>query len=203
MKEPDLTQRRFLTKKEFTLEENGVAVFEKNLSRSKKYHVYFENIPPKGQEFTAGSKGFIVGSVIAAILAIICFIVLLIPGNKVEWDAPIFWGIMAAFLWALYFSTRKALLLFAQNGAGLVLFKDKPSPQNVESFVKKVFQQRNNYLLKKYGRFSDQETFENKMGRLNFLRAQEVIAESEFESKREEFTGKKPTGTLGFAPQQN
>ena len=41
MKEPDLTQRRFLTMKEFTLEENGVAVFEKNLSRSKKYHVYF------------------------------------------------------------------------------------------------------------------------------------------------------------------
>jgi hypothetical protein len=203
MKTADLTQARLLVKKEFTLEENGVAVFEKNLSRSKKYHVYFDNIPPKAQEFTVGSRGFVAGAVVAAILTAFCSILLLIPGTKVEWDAPIFWGIMAIILWAFYFSTRKALLLFVQNGGGLVLFKDKPSAQSVDSFVKKLFQQRNNYLLRKYGRFSNEESFENKMGRLNYLRTQEVITEQEFEAKREEFTGKKTTGPLGFAPQQN
>jgi hypothetical protein len=203
MKEPDLRQVRLLVKKEFILEENGIAVFEKNLSRSKKYHVYFDNIPPKAQEFTTGSTGFIVAAIITAILAVFCSILILIPGAKVEWDAPIFWGIMALMLWGLYFTTRKTLLLFIHNGAGLVLFKDKPSAQNVESFVKKLFQQRNNYLLKKYGRFSNEESFENKIGRLNFLRAQEVITEQEFEARREEFTGKKSTGPLGFAPQQN
>jgi hypothetical protein len=203
MKEPDLRQVRLLVKKEFTFEENGVAVFEKNLSRSKKYHVYFDNIPPKAQEFTAGSSGFIVAAIIAVILAVSCFILLLIPGAKVEWDAPIFWGIMALLLLGLYFTTRKSLLLFIQNGAGLALFKNKPSAQRVESFVKKLFQKRNDYLLKKYGRFSTEESYENKMGRLNYLRAQEVITEQEFEARRDELTGKKSTGPLGFAPQEN
>jgi hypothetical protein len=42
------------------------------------------------------------------------------------------------------------------------------------------------------------------MNRLNYLRAQEVISEEEFELKREEFTkGRKSSGPLGFAPQQN
>jgi hypothetical protein len=200
MKAPDLTQTRGLEKREFTLEDTGVDICEKNLSSSKKYHVYFENIPPKAQEFTSGSRGLIAGAVIAASLAVICLILVWTPGTKVELDAPIFWAVTAVILWFLYFSRRKALLLFVQNGTGLILFKDKPSTQSVDSFVERLFQQRKKCLLKKYGRFLDEEGFENKMGRLNFLRTQEVITEQEFERKREEFTGKKLPGPLGFAP---
>ncbi len=58
-------------------------------------------------------------------------------------------------------------------------------------------------LEKKYGNFSNEESFENKLGRLNYLRAQEVINEKEFETKREEFKGPKSSGPVGFAPQQN
>ena len=195
MNVPDLTQKRGTERKEFSLGETGVDVCEKNFSTSKKFHVYFENIPPKSQEFTDGPKSLIMGTIVAAVLASICLILALIPSTSVKADAPIFWAVTSLILSA----KRKTLLLFVQNGAGLVLFKDKPSLQQVESFVEKLFKQRKIFLLKKYGRFSDEEGFEDKIARLSYLRAQEVISEQEFEAKREEFSAKKPSGSLGFS----
>src|ERR1022692_2107455 len=201
MKSPDLIQSTGLHKVELTLEADGISVFEKNFSRSNKTHIYFENIPPTSSEFTPGSKRVLVGSIVFSILAAVC---LPLAASKIAaWSAPLVWGVVAGIFWIGYYSSRKSLVRFIQNGAGLNLYKDKPSEKAVDEFIKKMFEFRKKYLLKKFGHFLDEESFENKMNRLNYLRARDVINEQEFDSKREEFSMgiNKPPGPVGFAQQ--
>lgn len=201
MKTPDLIQSRMFHKVKLTLEQDGIAVDESNLTRSSKTHVYFESIPPKSSELTISSMRFLFAAIIMSVVALICLPLAFV--SKADWSAPVIWGIIAVSLWFGFFSSRKSLIRFIQNGSGLNLYKSKPSEEAVEQFVKKMFRFRNACLLKKYGRFSDVDSFEDKMGRLNYLRAQEVIGEEEFEIKSKEFKGVKSMGPLGFAPQQN
>jgi hypothetical protein len=204
MKTPDLIQSRMFHKVKLTLEPDGIAVDERNLSRSSKTHVYFESIPPKSREITVSSRKITFAAIIVTILAVICLPLAFTPGAKNGWEAPVFWCVVAAILWTGFFSSRKSLIKFVQNNSGLNLYRNKPSEKAVDEFVQKMFRLRNAYFQKKYGRFLDEESLENKMARLNYLRAQEVLSEEEFESRREEFTkGNKPSGPLGFAPQQN
>jgi hypothetical protein len=188
-------------KVKLTLEPDGIAVDESNITRSSKTHIYFESIPPKPSELTIRSMKFLAGAIIMSIVALICLP--LAFGDKADWSAPVVWGIVATILWLGFFFSRKSLIRFVQNGSGLNLYKGRPSEKALEEFIKKMFECRNAYLLKKYGRFSETDNFEDKMGRLNYLRAQEVITEEEFETKSKEFKGVKPAGPFGFAPQPN
>lgn len=202
MKTPDLVQSRMLHKVELALEADGIAVNEKNISRSSKIHVYYESIPPKSSELTIGSKRMLIAAIIMTIVTVICLP--LAFASKADWSAPVVWGIVAIFLWCGFFFSRKSLIRFVQNGSGLNLYKNSPSEKAVDEFIKKMFQFRNAYLLKKYGRFLDEDSLEDKMARLKYLQAQGVLNEEEFEFKRKEIAqGKKSIGPVGFAPQQN
>ena len=190
-------------KVELTLEPDGIAVYEKNLSISHKTHINFEDISPKSSESTSGSKNYLIIAIILTALTLISVPAAFASGGKGDSFVPMFWGVIAAILWIAYFSSCKSLIQFSQNGSVLNLYKNKPSEQMVDAFIKKMFEFRKNHLLKKYGRFLAEENFENKIARLNYLRAQDVLSEEEFESKREEFSSgsKKPSGPFGFSPQ--
>ena len=202
MKTPDLIQSRLFHKVELTLEPDGIAVDERDISRSSKTHVDYESIPLKSSELAISSKRLFFAAIIMTVVATVCLP--LAFDSKADWSAPVVWGIVAAFLWCGFFFSKKSLVRFVQNGSGLNLYKGKPSEKSVGEFVDKMFQFRNTYLLKKYGRFLDEETLEDKMARLKYLEAQGVLSEEEFESKREEIMkGKKSINSLGFTPLQN
>jgi hypothetical protein len=203
MKAPDLIQSRMWHKLELTLEPDGVVVHDKSPGRSQKTHIYFENIPPKAQEITVTSKKLFSAAIIFTVLAMVCIPVAFAGKEKDDGLVPIIWGGIAAIIWFFAILSRKSLVVYAQNNARLVFFKNIPSTEAVDGFVRKLFVFRNSHLLKKYGRFSEEENFENKISRLNYLRAQEVISEDVFESKRVEFLkgNKKSPGPLGFAQQ--
>jgi|ERR1700722_15630008 len=200
MEKPDLIQKRMLEKREFTLEGNGVNVLTKNLVESNKLFVKFENIPPRSQELTSGSRKLFMAVIILTFLALVSSPLLF---QRDGWEFGVTMWILCIFFWVGFIFGRKSYIFFKQNNTGVVFFKNKPSAQKLDDFIKKLFVARNVYLLKKYGQFSDVDTFEDKMGRLNYLRAQEVISEEEFETKIKEFKGVKPAGPFGFAPQSS
>jgi hypothetical protein len=80
------------------------------------------------------------------------------------------------------------------------LLSDNPSATEVDQFIKKLFMFRKDYLLRKYGRFADEEGLESKLARLNLLRAQEALTEDEFELRRRSLSApRKPSGPIGFS----
>ena len=201
MNEPDLIQSSLFDNREFTVERDGITVRMKGLARSQKFHVAFENIPPKSEELTTGSKKLLIWSIIVSFLAVVCIPVAFSGKEKGDGVVPLFWGGIAVVLWFAFFCSRKSLIVFVQDGAGLVLLKDIPSPSKVEAFIKRLFLFRKDFLLNKYARFVDEESLESKLARLNFLRSQGVLTEQEYEFRRKSLTGARQTiGPLGFAP---
>jgi hypothetical protein len=146
MKTPDLIQSRMFNKAEFTLETDGISVSEKNLSRSKKTHIYFENIPPKPSELTTSAKKVFIGAIAFTLLAVVCLP--LAFAKKAAWSAPAVWVVVAAIFWIGFYFSKKSLIRFVQNGSGINLHRNKPSENAVEEFIEKMFQSRNAYLLK-------------------------------------------------------
>jgi hypothetical protein len=186
-------------KREFTIEENGVTVFFKNLVQSNKQFLRFENVPPRSEELTRGSRKLFLAVIVLTFLALVSSPLLF---QKDGWEFGVTMWILCLFFWIGFIFARKSFIMFVQNKAGLILFKDTPSSQKVSDFIKKFFETRNAYLLKKYGQFTEGDTIEDKIGRLNFLRTMEVISEGEFEAKSKEFKGLKPAAQVGFAPLQ-
>lgn len=185
-------------KREFTIEDNGITVFFKNLVQSNKQFLLFENVPPHSEELTRGSRKLFLAVIILTFLALVSSPLLF---QKDGWEFGVTMWVLCVFFWIGFIFARKSFIMFMQNKAGLILFKGKPSPQKVSDFIKKVFETRNAYLLKKYGQFTEADTLDDKMNRLNFLRAMEVISEDQFEAKSKEFKGLKPAAQVGFAPQ--
>jgi hypothetical protein len=202
MKQPDLIQSRLLRKLELTLEPDGILVHDKGLGRSQKVHINYEQIPPKAQEITIVSKKLYGWAIIVTVLTLVCIPVAFASKGKDDALVPLFWGGIAFVFWVAAFASKKSLVIYSQNNAQFVLFRNLPSPEAVDTFLKKLFMFRNACLQKKYGRFLNEESLESKLKRLTFLRAQEVITEEAFEAKRDELLkGNKPAGPLGFTAQ--
>jgi hypothetical protein len=198
----DLKQSRGLHKVELTLEADSILVFEKNLSGSKKTYVRYESISPKPVEITTNHKRLLVAAIIFSLIGIFIWSSLFSVGGKNDWSSLVAWILIPAIFWFFFFLSRKSIVRFAQSGQGLSLYKDRPSTNEFEDFVKKLFVARNEFLVKKHGKFLDEEDYAAKMNRLSFLREQEAITEQEFDARHKEFAArKKPPGPLGFAPQ--
>lgn len=201
MNTPDLVQKRFLfERKEFTIEENGVTVFAKHLVESSKQFIPFESIPPRPKEIATASRKLFFAVIFFTFFALVSTPLFF---QKDGWEFALFMWLLCIPFWFGFFYGYRSCIIYKSEKHLLVLLKNKPSAVSVEEFLKKLFVQRNLFLLKTYGKFSDVDSFEIKMGRLEWLRVQEVIDAREFESKREELlrAAGRSTGPVGFSPQ--
>ena len=198
MSKPDLIQRRFFERKEFTIEENGVTITQKNMVESKKHLLRFEDLPPHPEEVTIASRKTFLAVMILSFFALVSSPLLF---KKDGWEFGVTMWVLCFFFWAIFLVGRKSYYVYSHNKIGLLLFKKSPTAEKVQEFLKDLFAARNDYLIRKYGKFSDLDALEDKMGRLNFLRSQEVIGDEEYERKTEEFQGKKSNGPVGFNQQ--
>ena len=201
MKTPDLVQRRFLfERREFIIEENGVTALTKNSVESNKQFIKFENIAPRSSEITTASRKVFFAVMIVTFFALVSSPLLF---ERDGMPFAVFMWLLCLPFWTGFFVGRRSYIVFKHDNFILILLKKKPSAKAVDEFLGKLFAARNSFLIKTYGKFSDADSFENKMGRLNWLRAQEVISTQEFESKREEFLKSvgRSTGPIGFSQQ--
>ena len=202
MNDADLAQSRFLRRRSFKLARDGVTVVEKSFFSSRRYHVYYENIPPKPQEITVSPRKLLSASILFSVITLIC-IPIVLASSKAGSDsvAILFWGGLAAVFWIAFFLNRVSLILYVQDQGGVVLYADTPSSLAVSQFVRKMFAARNTYLRAKYGQFLPDEPQAEKLARLNLLRNQEVIDETEYAFlRRQQLSGTPESkGPVGFS----
>jgi hypothetical protein len=199
----ELFQRRLFRSRHFKLERDGIAVTQKNLFSSRKYHVPYECIPPKPEELRRGSTKLLGASAIFTILTLVCIPIVLFSQKKdvSDWIAVLFWGVLAAGCWVMFFLTRTSLLIYAQQQGALVMYSDTPTPDAVARFVRQLFEARNEFLKMKYGRLSADQPLSQRLAYLELLRDQEVITEEESRELRSmQSDTPERTGPLGFAP---
>lgn len=199
MKSPDLIQKRFFfERREYSIEENGVTALTKNLVESNKQFIRFEDIAPRPTEITQASRKVFLAVMIVTFFALVSSPLFFQNDGR---PFAVFMWLLCLPFWFGFFFGRRSYIVYRQDNYILILLKNKPSAQSVDEFVKKLFTARNSFLLNTYGKFSVADSLENKMGRLNWLRAQEVIGIQEFEIWRGELlknTGE-AAGPIGFS----
>lgn len=198
----EFSQGRFLRTRHFKLERDGIAVTQKTLVSSRRYHIAYECIPPKAEEISLGNTRLLGASIIFSLLAVVCILVWMFSSKSEGWAAVLVWGGLAAGCWLMFFLTRASLLIYAQNQGALVMYADTPTREAVARFVRQLFAARNEFLKLKYGRLSLDQPLSQRLAYLELLRDQEVIGEEEYRQLRK-LQSDAPferTGPLGFAP---
>lgn len=193
-----LEQKRFLRKREYWVDEAGVNIRHSNGLSTHKYHVYFEDIPPRAEEGTASLPKALVFLIAFLLFAGSCVPVAISTRDMFYWGVVGFWLVLATFVGAIFFISRvRYMRFFSPRGAGFWLYSAIPSAGAVETFVREMLDSRNRYLCEKYGRFDGPEAPEEKLKRLDLLRHQEAVSAEEYERLRSEIIGA-PPGPRGF-----
>ena len=198
----DFVQPRLLRSRQYKLERDGVAVTEKSLISSHRYHIPFEGIPPKAQEITGFDRKWLTAAIVCTAIALIALPILIFKETRSfrEMDGVWFWAGVAAICWTVFFIKKSALIIYATERSAFVLYANSPSRQAVDAFIRKLFDARNRYLRSRYGTFTPDEPIAERLNRLEVLRAQEVISEEEYQFMRrqEGSSSSLRQGPIGF-----
>lgn len=198
---PDFKQRRYLRKREYWFEETGVEVRESSGVSSRKYHVYFEHIPPKSEEVTTGSFRPRAYAIILMVCAGSCVPFGMAVKESLYYGLAGFWMVLALFAAGIFLAARATWLVFAtQERAGLWVYRTRPSSEAVSEFISELFRRRNAHLCARYGQFDGPEPVDEKLRRLEYLRSQEAIENEQYDELRSWLLNRPSTsGPCGFA----
>jgi hypothetical protein len=179
-------QRRGFRSSHYKLERDGIAVHEKGILNSRRYHVPYICISPKGEEITSSNGKMMSAAIFFTVLTLICMIVVAFGSKKDSdgWVTYVFWGVPAILCWGAFIWGRISLLIYAQNGGVLALHADNPSREEVSRFVRQLFEARNAFLRSKFGRLSLDQPLAERLAALELLRDQEAITEEEYNRLR-------------------
>lgn len=108
-------------------------------------------------------------------------------------------GIAAAFF-GLYGNSRKEFWKLKLKEDYLYLYKNIPSREATEAFLKSLLEARNAYLRENYLQIDENLDYEQQFYNLRWLRSIEAIDKAEFEAKYEELkqTVKPEKKAIGF-----
>lgn len=194
-----ITQRRLLSSRNYTIEYNGVRVFEKGLNKQYSYFVPFEEVPSTPFSLRMYDKTAIILTVVCSVAAIIIAIGFIQSGqitigNVVFVLALV--GIPAALTWF----TRKELAGLGVPGNGLILRASQPSAQVVQAFLEALKQAKISYLREAYFDKSVADSPARELQVLLWLKEHGAISDAELQARKQNLSDTKPAGAIGFQP---
>ncbi len=196
-----ITQRYLLSSRNYTIEYNGVRVFEKGFNKQFSYFIPFENVPSTAFSLRMYDKTAIILTVVCSVFAIVIAIGIVQSGQVTIGNILFFLalvGIPAALTWF----TRKELAGLGTPGNGLILRANRPSIQAVQSFLQALRQAKISYLREAYFDKATPNTSEDELQRLLWLKEHGAISNDEFEARKQNITSPKPAGVIGFQPKK-
>lgn len=108
---------------------------------------------------------------------------------------------VAVALFGLYWNSRKEFWKLKLKEDYLYLYKNIPSREATEAFLKSLLEARNAYLRENYLQIDENLDYEQQFYNLRWLRSIEAIDKAEFEAKYEELkqTVKPEKKAIGFS----
>ncbi len=172
-------QRRFLTEFQFDLTPCDVRVREKGLTYSRTYRVPFENVTTEPVEVTVGSKPRLVTTVVLALLAVLMG-GYASRGDDIEPGAWAFYGGCAVLAAVLFVFSRQSFLVFKAADPGLIVMKNRPSPEALSAFLAAVHEHRRDYLRQRYLLNAPATNPADTIQKLHWLYQEGAISDLEF-----------------------
>lgn len=189
-----LIQQRFLVKKEFQIEKDGIRIKDKSIG---EYQVPFERITRRISKSKMGRKIWLYSAFVFLFLSITVFISgLSSHSNK---GGSIFWGILGVACLSVFSYTYKSYRFITCNDGRLILiFDSKPNKEQVDSFLDNLYMTRNEYLKNKYTKVDPDFPIDEQLYKIKWLYEEEIISEDEFNKIKKDCLDKKKGQSVGF-----
>jgi len=187
-----LIQKRLFSTREFTLTDQELMIKSHSLKERKEFTIKLDTL---GQEIYYQSDPPTIKNIIAFICGLVSVVIILAyffakepPDSAIVIVNIVIWTPMALIL---FFSKGKndVHIIGGQNTA--TFFRNIPTIEVVDSFVKKIIERSKGCIYKKYAKVDTDLPEEQQMSTFHWLYSRDIISEAEYERLKQEYKTKK------------
>ena len=185
----------------FSIEDTGLLIKTNSRNSSTEIHYPFEHIKTNRATALDHNKGALTVAWVFAGIAVLVFIISF-TDKTVEWISIPLWSTISLALFVMYFRTRKRKLYLQTTESKIIEFlADNKTSQKVNNFIEHLLDERNSYLLSKYGTINRNLDYATQLENLNWLLNNRAISKEKYDNKIQELNslfninlGNKPIG---------
>lgn len=188
-----------------TIDDTELLISRTSRSKHVECHIAFEKITTIRSKQTHDQKAVLVSMAVAFVVTLVLFIA---SFSDSEITAPyiLVWGaIFVVLSIAYWFSRTEVIFIFTTENQHVGFFAQKPSEQEVTSFIDQLFEERTAYLVSRYGNLNRNLDYSTQLGNLDWLLNAKAISKSLYDQKLAElnalFQGKNQGSPIGFSQQ--
>lgn len=181
----ELKQKKLGECRQFFLEPNQIRLIVKNLNGKNEFYCNYENIGPRTRNVTLQKGILLLLAVVISLVALVELILGLIIEQAGIIVAAIILGCASFVLIGIHFYRKRSYLFVELNNKKNMLFiADKPSAEQLASFIKSLYEARRDFCRSKYFIVDPDDEPAEQLLRLKWLLAQELISEDEYQQKK-------------------
>ena len=178
----ELIQKKGFSKREAKIMETKVVYKSTLFKREYEISIAYEDLSKQKESYLLNRKNFYIPVICFGIFTLASFI----WRNDKEFDPNIWilWGILFLISTIIYLLSLESLWkVKVHYNSYLFFFKNLPSKEEVDGFIKFLFETRDKYLKETYFLEPNKNlSFESQKNNLQWLRKSEVITAIEFQS---------------------
>jgi hypothetical protein len=181
----ELKQKYLGESRQFFLEPNRVRLITKNINGENEYYISYESISTTTRTLTQ-QKGLVLVLAIMFVIFALTQLIIYFITNYAEFIAvAILLGVVSLVFFALNFYQKRRYFLVDLNDKKSIFFiADKPSSEQLTSFIKSLYEARKQYLRKKYYVINPSNSLHGELEKFQFLLNEEIISEAEFQAMK-------------------
>jgi len=181
----ELKQQYLGESRQFFLEPNRIRLITKNLNGENEYYIGYESISTTTRTITQQNGRVLLIAIAFGFFTLIGLILDFITIHSEFTGVAILFGSAALVFFCLHlYQKRRYFIVDLNNKKSILFIANKPSPEQLASFIKSLYEQRRNFYRKKYFIVDSDDEPEEQLGRLKWLLSQEVISEAEFQEMK-------------------
>ena len=198
-----LRQKNLFTFKEFEILDKGLLIKSKQINNYLEWITSYNEITKEVWVQKVGGNEFFSVAGICALSVIIIFITKLV-GGKIETignDGEFIWiviSIISCFIPIL--TTKRYKLLMCTDDKGIDFLYSENQKKEVDEFIQNIIKERDTYFKNKYAKIDMTFSKEENLNRIEWLKNEEIITESEYSELRKELSNyeKENRNQVGF-----
>ncbi|WP_312768136.1 hypothetical protein [Epilithonimonas sp.] len=181
-----LSQRSFIRKQTLEFDDSKLNIAWKSFGNRDEMDIPFENILPN-------KFGVFKNSLLLFIISGFFYLLSLgllyerFNGDNIEEYAEIFWTLVATVFLVIGIVTMENYWrINLSNNNSIKIIKKSPNKDEVNIFIQKLFEKRDEYLMNNYGFINPNISYENQLNNIVWLRKMKVLDHNGFQAKKNE-----------------
>ncbi|MDP9956283.1 hypothetical protein J2X97_001920 [Epilithonimonas hungarica] len=181
-----LSQRSLIRKQTLEFDDSKLNIAWKSFGNKDEMDIPFENILPNKFGVRKNSLSLFIISGFFYFISILVFY-LKITGEDVEENAELLYIILGTILLIVGIVTiENYWRINLSNNNSIKIIKKSPNKHEVDTFIQKLFEKRNEYLMNNYGYINPNISYENQLNNIVWLRKMKVLDDNSFQAKKNE-----------------